>query len=136
MSNKPLQPWLDKSPNNNDLYGVNLNKLTPELDRSMYDNRGKYFDTFKFNQEFDKYIEEQNKIKLKKEKLQFEDLDNIENISIKPYDLTFKEIIVNIQNTWIKILSFNSLNVDDIFYLAISFIVIGLIYIIICFIFS
>ena len=48
MSNKPLQPWIDKSPNNNDLYGVDLNKLTPELNRSMYDNRGKYFDTFKF----------------------------------------------------------------------------------------
>lgn len=136
--NKPLQPWIDNAPNNDDIYGVNLNPLTPELDRSIYDNRGKYFDTFKFNQQFDEYIRGQEKRRLQNQKLNLQDLSDIENIEIKPYDMTFKEILIGMQNTWIKIISFNfsSFNVNDLFYLSISLISISLIYLVLYFLFQ
>jgi hypothetical protein len=136
--NKPLQPWIDAESNNNDIYGVNLNKLSPELDRSMYDNRGKYFDTFKFNKQFDEYIKEQNALRLKNDELKLQDINKIENVQIEPYNLTFNQILINTQDMWIKIFSFNfsSFTVDDLFYLSISLISFGLIYLFFYFLFQ
>ena len=136
--NKPLQPWIDKTPSNNDIYGVDLNKLSPELDRSMYDNRGKYFDTFKFNKQFDEYIKQQNALRLKNDELKLQDINKIENVQIEPYNLTFNQILINTQDMWIKIFSFNfsSFTVDDLFYLSISLISFGLIYLFFYFLFQ
>jgi hypothetical protein len=136
--NKPLQPWIDAESNNNDIYGVNLNKLSPELDRSMYDNRGKYFDTFKFNKQFDEYIKQQNALRLKNDELKLQDINKIENVQIEPYNLTFNQILINTQDMWIKIFSFNfsSFTVDDLFYLSISLISFGLIYLFFYFLFQ
>jgi hypothetical protein len=136
--NKPLQPWINAGSNNNDIYGVDLNKLSPELDRSMYDNRGKYFDTFKFNKQFDEYIKQQNALRLKNDELKLQDINKIENVQIEPYNLTFNQILINTQDMWIKIFSFNfsSFTVDDLFYLSISLISFGLIYLFFYFLFQ
>ena len=125
-----LQPWLSESPNNNDIYNVDLNNKSPEINKSIYDNRNKYFDTFKFNKDFENYIEEQDKIKLQKQKFKFKDLENIENIEIKPYNLSIKQIAINIQNSLLKLIQFNfkSLNFNDVFYYALFIISVGIIY--------
>ena len=125
-----LQPWLSESPNNNDIYNVNLNNKSPEINKSIYDNRNKYFDTFKFNKDFENYIEKQDKIKLQKQKFKFKDLENIENIEIKPYNLSIKQIAINIQNSLLKLIQFNlkSLNFNDVFYYALFIISVGIIY--------
>ena len=54
---------------------------------TMYDNRGKYFDSYLFNQRFDRYIKEQNAKRLLNQKVQLYDLDRIDNIQIEPYQL-------------------------------------------------
>ena len=44
-NNPPLQPSLTELNSNADIFGVVIND--PRVDRTMYDSRGKYFDTFK-----------------------------------------------------------------------------------------
>lgn len=107
--------------------------------RSVFDNRGRYFDPYKFNKEFEKYIEKQKKKRLKEQELKTYDLNKIDNMVIKPYNLPFKNILLNTQSMWFRYFD-NLMNgygllknssFDDIFYFALSFIVIFLIYIII-----
>lgn len=107
--------------------------ITPE---TMYDNRGKYFDSFLFNKKFDAFIEQQNEQRLLKQHAELGDLNNIANMEIKPYELPINKILINIKNTWFfmfdNIMNFNSpftdFTLDDIFYVGITFIVIALLY--------
>lgn len=107
--------------------------ITPE---TMYDNRGKYFDSFLFNKKFDAYIEQQNEQRLLKQHAELNDLNNIANMEIKPYELPLNTILINIKNTWFSLFDnlinleppFSNFNLNDIFYLGLTFIVISLLY--------
>ena len=113
-----------------------------DLLKNMYNNRGKYFDPVQFNKAFDVYIEEQTKDRLLNQKVKLDDLNRIENIKIPPTQLPLKNLFINIKNAWINF--FNGItqgknlfqNTDDAFYFGISFIIIGLIYLILTCIFS
>jgi len=115
-----------------------------DTNKSMYDNRGKYYDFYLFNKKFDKNIEKQNREKLLKYKIQLNDLNRIENIKLEPYQLPFNEILINLKNLWFYIfdnivkLNFPSdiLNTDNLFYFGISFIIIYIFFIMLNFIFE
>jgi len=105
---------------------------------TMYDNKGKYFDLYDFNKNFDSYIEQQQKERLLNEKLKLTDLSTIESIKISPYQLPIDKIMINIKDTWFEIYDnllknknpFSNFNEDKFFYIGISLIIIALIYII------
>ena len=111
---------------------------------SMYDNRGKYFDAYLFNKEFDEYIQKQDKRRILEQEFKATDLENIVNKVPKPYELSLKDILFNTKNTWIIIISkfkkkkFNvdGLDVNSIFYIGITFIVVALLYILVFLMFS
>ena len=111
---------------------------------SMYDNRGQYFDAYLFNKEFDEYIQKQDKRRILEQEFKTTDLDNIVNKIPKPYELSLKNILFNIKNTWIIIIlkfkkkeyNLSGLNIDSIFYIGITFIVVSLLYILIFLMFS
>ncbi len=111
---------------------------------SMYDNRGKYFDSYLFNKEFDEYIQKQDKRRILEQEFKATDLENIVNKVPKPYELSLKDILFNTKNTWIIIISkfkkkkFNvdGLDINSIFYIGITFIVIALLYILVFLMFS
>jgi hypothetical protein len=109
-----------------------------ELLKDMYNNRGKYFDPVQFNKAFDVYIEEQTKDRLLNQKVKLDDLNRIENIKIPPTQLPLKDLFLNIKNTWINFFSGKNIlkNTEDIFYMGLTFIIIGLIYLVINLIFS
>ena len=140
-NNPPLQPSLTELNSNADIFGVVIND--PRVDRTMYDSRGKYFDTFKFNAKFDEYIEQQEKKRLLNNELKTHDLNTIENKRIDIYDTPIHQILINTQMFWFNIFDnikngeniFKNLNYGDFFYAGITFIAIVLIYIILSFIF-
>lgn len=113
-----------------------------ELLKNMYNNRGKYFDSAKFNRAFDVYIEEQTKDRLLNQKVKLDDLNRIENIKIPPTQLPLKNLFINIKKAWSNFFNnlFNQKNIfsntDDFFYFGLTFIIIALLYLIINFIFS
>jgi len=119
---------------------------------SMYDNRGKYFDQTLFNKKFEGYIEEKNKERLLKQKVKSQDLDNVENIVVKPYQLPLNKILINTKNTWFDIYDNitngtsilgdysdtngkNELN-NKLFYIGITLIFVTILYILLSFIFT
>jgi hypothetical protein len=112
--------------------------------RSMYDNRGKYFDQYLFNKKFDSYIEEQQKLNLTKQKVRLDDLNKVENLKIKPYQLPFNQILINIKNVTFELFddamngknSSDKIKGDNLFYLGILCITITLLYVTIAFIFD
>jgi hypothetical protein len=114
-----------------------------ELLKGMYNNRGKYFDSAKFNKAFDVYIEEQTKDRLLNQKVKLDDLNKVENIKIQPYQLPLNDILINTKNTWLNIKNnasegrniLDDLNYDSTFYIAITFIIIALLYVMIYFLF-
>lgn len=103
---------------------------------TMYDNYGKYFDSYLFNAKFNNYIEKESKSRLLEEKIKTNDLDNISNMNIEPYELPINKIIMNIKDLWFTIFDniidysnpFINFDNDKIFYFAISLIAISLIY--------
>ena len=112
---------------------------------SMYDNRGKYFDSYLFNKKFDEYISKVNAERLLRQKVQLYDLDKIANIQIAPYQLPIKKILINIKNFWFNlfdsIVNGNPLNSftltsDNFFYLGISFVVIYILFVLLTYIFT
>jgi hypothetical protein len=111
---------------------------------SMYDNRGKYFDTYLFNQKFDDYIKKVNKERLLKEKVQLYDLDRISNIQIAPYQLPIDKLLINLKNVWFNFFDnlinlknpFKNYNTTDLFYYGITLVVIYLLIIMLSFIFE
>lgn len=113
-------------------------------DRTIFDNRGKFFDPYQFNKEFEKYIDGSKKKRLNEQKLRTYDLEKIENTRIRPYDISFSKIIKNIQSMWFRYYDnirdrkniFEGSSYDDLFYLSITFITVYILYIMIYLIFS
>ncbi len=114
---------------------------------SMYDNRGKYFDPYLFNQKFDEYIEKKNKERLLKEKVKLNELNNVENLRVNPYDLPLNQLLINLKDTWFdmydnavagrKIINPEDPNqIDSFFYIGVTLIVVALLYIILSYIFD
>jgi hypothetical protein len=114
---------------------------------SMYDNRGKYFDPYLFNQKFDEYIEKKNKERLLKEKVKLNELNEVENIRINPYDLPLNQLLINLKDTWFdmydnaisgrKIINPEDPNqTDSFFYIGVTLIVVALLYIVLSYIFD
>ena len=146
LSNPPLQPDLTKNDknvkNNADIFGIKIDD--PRVNRSMYDSRGKYFDSFKFNAGFDEYINQQTKKNLLNNELKTHDLNNIENQKVNVYNLPLKQILINIQTFWFKIYDniqngnnlFYNCDYNDFLYVGITLIVVVLLYIILFFIFE
>ena len=115
-----------------------------KTNKSMYDNRGKYFDTYLFNQKFDEYIKEQTAERKLKEQVQLYDLDTIENIQVQPYQLPLDKLLINFKNIWFALFDdlINGQNPTDLFttsnffYFGITFIVIFILYIMLSYIFE
>ena len=122
----------------------NSTPKSQELLKGMYNNRGKYFDSALFNKAFDVYIEEQTKDRLLNQKVKLDDLNKVENIKIQPYQLPLNDILINTKNTWLDIINktsegknvFDNFNYESTFYIAITFIIIALLYILIYFLFT
>jgi hypothetical protein len=111
---------------------------------SMYDNRGKYFDSYLFNQKFDSYIEQKTNERKLKEQVQLYDLDNIDNIQIQPYELPLNKLLINFKNVWFELFDdlmngtnpSNLFTTSNFFYFGITFVVIFLLYIMLSYIFD
>lgn len=125
-----------------DIYNVTSRGITS--DRTMFDNRGRFFDAYQFNKEFEKYIDDSKKRRLKEQKLRTHDLEKIENTRIRPYNMSFSKIIKNIQSMWFRYYDnirngkniFEGATYDDLFFLSITFITVYILYIMIYLIFS
>jgi len=125
-----------------DIYNVSSGGITS--DRSMFDNRGRFFDPYQFNKEFEKYIDNSKKRRLTEQKLKTYDLEKIENARIRPYNMSFSKITKNIQSMWFRYYDniSNGKNIlegasyNDLFYLSITFITVYILYIMIYLIFS
>lgn len=132
--------------NENNFYDPTKEMVNDYLktNKSMYDNRGKYFDTYLFNQKFDQYIKEKNDERLLKEKVQLYDLDRVENIQIQPYDLPLNKLLINFKNVWFSFFDkliqlknpLDKITTNDMFYYGITFIVIFILYIMLSYIFD
>lgn len=104
--------------------------------KSMYDNYGKYFDSYLFNAKFKDYIKKEDKHRLLEGKLNTNDLDKIANTKIEPYELPINKIIINIKDMWFNMFDnimdmnnpFDNFTNEKIFYFGISLIVISLLY--------
>ncbi len=150
-----LSGKLESSDNRNDMITQTesydpLKKLVQDYLKenvSMYDNRGKYFDPYLFNQKFDEYIEKKNKERLLKEKVKLNELNKVENIRVNPYDLPLNQLLINLKDTWFdmydnatsgrKIINPDDPNqIDSFFYIGITLIVVALLYIILSYIFD
>lgn len=111
---------------------------------TMYDNRGKYFDTYLFNQKFDEYIEKKTAERKLKEQVQLYDLDTIENIQVLPYQLPLDKLLINLKNVWFELFDnlTNKKNINELFtinnffYFGITFIIIFILYIMLSYIFE
>ena len=112
--------------------------------KTMYDNEGKYYDEQLFNNKFDDYIKKENKQRLLEGKIKTNDLNEISNITIQPYELPLNKIMINIKNMWFGIFDdvmdqnnpLDDINNDQIFYMAISLVAISLIYLFLYVIFN
>lgn len=123
-----------------------VNRYSKE-NNSMYDNRGKYFDQYMFNQKFDQYIKKINAERLLKQKVQLYDLDRVANIQIAPYQLPLDKLLINFKNVWFKLFDdimnsnetgtnpFDNFTTDNLFYYGITLIVIFILYIMLSYIF-
>jgi hypothetical protein len=115
-----------------------------DTNMSMYDNRGKYFDSYLFNQKFDEYIKQKTAERKLKEQVQLYDLDNIENIQVQPYELPINKMMINFKNLWFELFD-NLINGNkttylfttvNFFYFGMTFVVIFLLYIMLSYIFE
>lgn len=115
-----------------------------DTNMSMYDNRGKYFDSYLFNQKFDSYIEQKTAERKLKEQVQLYDLDNVENIQVQPYELPLNKLLINFKNVWFELFDdviakknpSDLFVVENFFYFGITFVVIFLLYIMLSYIFE
>ena len=111
---------------------------------SMYDNKGKYFDSYLFNQKFDEYIKQKTAERKLKEQVQLYDLDSIDNIQVHPYQLPIDKLLINFKNIWFKLFDdiIERKNLSDLFtttnffYFGFTFIVIFILYIMLSYIFE
>jgi hypothetical protein len=120
---------------------VNNNLKT---NQSMYDNRGKYFDSYLFNQKFDEYIKQKTTERQLKEQVQLYDLDSIDNIQVQPYELPLNKLIINFKNIWFELFDdlltgkdpSNLFTTTNFFYFGITLIVVFVLYIMLSYIFQ
>lgn len=111
---------------------------------SMYDNRGKFFDLYDFNKNFDAYIQQQQKERLLNEKLKLTDLSTIDSIKIKPYQLPLDKMLINVKDTWFEMYDdvakgenpLNNFGEDKFFYVGVTLIVVSLMYVMLWFFFE
>lgn len=111
---------------------------------TMYDNRGKFFDLYDFNKDFDAYIRQQQKQRLLNEKLKLTDLSTIDSIKIKPYQLPIDKMLINVKDTWFEMYDkvidgenpLNTINDDQFFYFGVTLIVVSLMYVMLWFFFE
>lgn len=111
---------------------------------TMYDNRGKYFDLYDFNKDFDAYIRQQQKQRLLNEKLKLTDLSTIDSIKIKPYQLPLDKMLINVKDTWFEMYDevskgenpLTKINEDKFFYIGLTLIIVALIYVMLWFFFE
>jgi hypothetical protein len=113
-------------------------------DITMYDNRGKYFDSYLFNQKFEEYIKEKTTERKLKEQVQLYDLDSIDNIQVQPYQLPLDKLLINFKNIWFGLFdnliegknTTNLFTTSNFFYFGITFVVIFILYIMLSYIFG
>ena len=115
-----------------------------KTNKSMYDNRGKYFDSYLFNQKFDEYIQKKTEERKLKEKVKLYDLDSIDNIQVQPYQLPFDKLLINFKNVWFEL--FDDLmegknpnqifTTNNFFYFGITFVIIFILYVMLSYIFE
>ena len=111
---------------------------------SMYDNRGKFFDLYDFNKDFDAYIRQQQKQRLLNEKLKLTDLSTIDSLKVKPYELPIDKMLINVKDTWFEMYDkviegenpLTTINDDQFFYVGVTLIVVSLIYVMLWFFFE
>lgn len=111
---------------------------------SMYDNRGKYFDSYLFNQKFDEYIKQKTAERKLKEQVQLYDLNNIDNIQIQPFELPLNKLLINFKNLWFKLFDdiihgnnpANLFSTTNFFYFGMTFIIIFLLFVMLSYIFE
>jgi hypothetical protein len=111
---------------------------------SMYDNRGKFFDLYDFNKDFDAYIRQQQKQRLLNEKLKLTDLSTIDSLKIKPYELPIDKMLINVKDTWFEMYDkvmegenpLNNVDDDQFFYVGLTLIVVSLMYVMLWFFFE
>jgi hypothetical protein len=105
--------------------------------RSMYDKVMLYFDEFAFNKQFDDYIKTVQQNTLLQQKITTNDLNEIANADIPPYADTLPHILINTKNAWKNIvLGKSNFDNNDVFYVAITFIIVALLYILLQYIFQ
>ena len=144
--NNPRQSHRVPLGTENNYYDPTIEKVNNYLktNKSMYDNRGKYFDQYLFNQKFDEYIKKTNNERKLKEKVQLYDLDRISNIEIAPYQLPIDKLLINLKNVWFDFFDnlinlnnpFDNFNTKNLFYYGITLVVIYLLIIMLSFIFN
>jgi hypothetical protein len=111
---------------------------------SMYDNRGKFFDLYDFNKDFDAYIRQQQKQRLLNEKLKLTDLSTIDSLKVKPYELPIDKMLINVKDTWFEMYDkvmegenpLTTINDDQFFYVGVTLIVVSLMYVMLWFFFE
>ena len=105
---------------------------------TMYDNVGKYFDPFEFNKNFDKYIKTVEESRLVSQSIDTNELTNMENVEVKPYQLPISKILINTKRTWFNIFkgNVNGFDNNQLFYIASTFLVIAVLYILLSYIFT
>lgn len=111
---------------------------------TMYDNRGKFFDLYDFNKNFDAYIQQQQKERLLNEKLKLTDLSTIDSIKIKPYQLPLDRMLINVKDTWFEMYDnvingenpLNNILEDKFFYIGLTLVIVALMYIMLWFFFE
>ena len=111
---------------------------------SMYDNRGKYFDLYDFNKDFDAYIQQQQKERLLNEKLKLTDLSTVDSITIKPYQLPLDKMLINVKDTWFEMYDgvskgenpLTNFGEDKFFYVGVTLVAVALLYVMLLFFFE
>jgi hypothetical protein len=106
--------------------------------QTMYDNIGKYYDSYLFNRKFDEYIKKVDTERELKNKIELTDLNTIANIEILPYQLPINKLLIQLKNIWlnffINLTNFNNpftnFKISDLFYYGITLIIIFLLIII------
>jgi hypothetical protein len=84
-----------------------------------------------FNDKFNDLIKKSTQQRLLYEKAKLQDIDEIENIDIQIYNLTIKELFINIKTSLFKLFTLENgilLNNDDYFFLGLFFVIIYVIY--------
>lgn len=142
----PIQSHRVPLGTDNNFYDPTIEKVNNYLktNNSMYDNRGKYFDSYLFNKKFDDYIQKVNRERLLKEKVQLYDLDRISNIQIAPYQLPIDKLLINLKDVWFEFFDniinlnnpFDNFNTTNLFYYGITLITIYLLIVMLSYIFD